>query len=338
MSLPLRRKSLSRPPRHDHRNDTRGVGPTRTAITLTAIVVLSACGSNRPSEVGSTGLARPTATPSTPFAVPTAPADTISAPPSTSVSPQRTAVRATTALKQRTAKARRTIRTLVSSLGSGGASIAAYQLDNGTSFRFGASSGMACASIAKLLILETLLLQHQAARTPLSATERYLAAEMITESDNAAADTLYEQIGEAAAVRAAGSRLGLHGTVPGNDLYWGFTTTSAADYVALLAALTRNGPLTKASRAYALSLLRGVESDQHWGVSAAADRPAAALLKDGWLASSRDADRWIVNSVGIVTVGGHRVLLAVLTQHGTSFDGGIDLVEKLAKISAAVVG
>ena len=44
-----------------------------------------------------------------------------------------------------------------------------------------------------------------------------------------------------------------------------------------------------------------------------------------------------MNSVGVVTVHGHQVLLAVLTQHGDSFEDGIDRVEQIAKLAAGVV-
>jgi hypothetical protein len=44
-----------------------------------------------------------------------------------------------------------------------------------------------------------------------------------------------------------------------------------------------------------------------------------------------------VNTVGIVTVHGDRLLMAVLTQHGTDFDSGVDLVDRLSHVTARAV-
>ena len=59
------------------------------------------------------------------------------------------------------------------------------------------------ASIVKVDILATLLLQHQATATPLSAEERELAAQMIEYSNNDAATMLWDTVGRAPAVARA---------------------------------------------------------------------------------------------------------------------------------------
>jgi hypothetical protein len=196
---------------------------------------------------------------------------------------------------------------------------------------------MLSGSVAKLYILETLLWQHRRRGEWLDATERAQATQMIEMSDNDAANDLYVRIGQGPALQKAAAPLGAHHTVPGPGIYWGFNTTTASDYIALLRNLTEPGPLDAQSRSFALGLMAHVEPDQQWGVSAAADNGTTTRLKNGWLSASPDNYRWLVNSVGIITAHHRRLLVAIFTQHGRTFAGGVSLVEQLAKISVHAV-
>src|SRR5699024_589604 len=80
---------------------------------------------------------------------------------------------------------------LVAGHASGSVSIAAYNPGTGASYRYGATGGMWQASIAKLDILEAMLLQHQDKGTTLSSAEDSHATHMIENSDNASADWLF---------------------------------------------------------------------------------------------------------------------------------------------------
>jgi hypothetical protein len=154
---------------------------------------------------------------------------------------------------------------------------------------------------------------------------------MIENSNNDSAQDLFEDIGGRDALLAANPRLGVSaGTVPGPSDYWGLTTTDAPDQITLLKNLVTTGPLTSASQQVILGLMRNVESDQRWGVGVVADAGTAFANKNGWLAVDDDNDLWLVNSIGVVTVNGQLVLIAVLTQHDSSFDTGISLVQSLA--------
>ena len=57
--------------------------------------------------------------------------------------------------------------------------------------------------------------------------------------------------------------------------------------------------------------------------------------KNGWLGVSADHYRWAVNSVGVVTVHRHVLLVAVMTQHDQSYAAGIRRVEQLARAAVA---
>jgi beta-lactamase class A len=220
---------------------------------------------------------------------------------------------------------------------AGSISVSATDLATGASFSWGATNGMVTASVIKLDTLETMLLQHQQSGQGLSAEEASEATAMIEQSDNDAADWLWNDVGSDPAVTAANKTFGLTSTVAGTDDYWGLTTTSAADQVTLLKQLVGTSSLTAGSQSYALGLMRSVESDQDWGVSAVADPGTATALKNGWLAVSDDDNLWTVNSVGLVTVHGQQIALAVMTQHQSNESTGIDLVERLAAATVTAV-
>ncbi|GAB7058964.1 serine hydrolase [Streptomyces mexicanus] len=196
------------------------------------------------------------------------------------------------------------------------------------------------ASIVKLDILAALLLQAQDAGRHLTAQERALAAPMIQHSDNAAANILWREIGLAPGLEAANKRLGLTATQGGPGGKWGLTRTTASDQIRLLRAVFDDGrtpqsgtaALTDASRGYIRTLMSRVAADQSWGVSAASGSGAA--LKNGWL-QRNTTDLWDVNSVGRITAGGHRYLVAVLSDGSATMDQGVSLVEKTAKAAVA---
>lgn len=217
-------------------------------------------------------------------------------------------------------------------------SVAALDLTTGRSVRAGAGAGMVLASLVKLDILETLLYQRQRSAQPLTAGQQADVEAMIEHSDNGAADRLFKLIGRETGLRGYNAVLGLHHTVVNTEGLWGLSTTSADDQLLLLQALaSARSPLSATSRRSALALMADVESDQRWGVSAAADAGSTPLLKNGWLGVDDDQGRWAVNSGGLVRVGGHQVLMAVLSQHGPDFSTGVNRVQRAAVELAAAL-
>jgi hypothetical protein len=238
-----------------------------------------------------------------------------------------------------TATADATLTALVAGQPPGSVSVEALDPRTGRQFRFGATAGMWTASSIKLDFLEVLLLQHQQTGQGLTDDEAEDAAEMIENSDNGAADEIFNDDDDSySGCDAANAALGADSTALGTDDYWGLSTTSAADQVALLRDLVESdSPLDADSRSFALGLLRNVEADQAWGVSAAADPGTAVALKNGWLNIDDDDERYVVNSSGIVTVHGQQVLVSVLTQHDPDEDSGIQLVQRIAQVATAAV-
>ncbi|WKE67983.1 hypothetical protein [Streptomyces sp. WP-1] len=191
------------------------------------------------------------------------------------------------------------------------------------------------ASIVKVDILAALLLKAQDERRALTDEERGHAEPMIRQSDNDSADALWKEIGRDAGLTAANERLGLISTTAGTGGRWGLTRTTASDQIRLLRAVFDDGaegPLTPGSRAYVRTLMSEVLPEQSWGVSAV--DAAGAELKNGWLQRSTTG-LWDVNSIGEVTLGGHRCLVAVLSDGSASMDDGVSLVERTARAAVA---
>ncbi|MGJ5750334.1 beta-lactamase family protein [Streptomyces puniciscabiei] len=212
-------------------------------------------------------------------------------------------------------------------------SAAVLAVDSGESAAYG-NAAFDTASIVKVDILATLLLQAQDADRRLTATEKAYATKMIENSDNASATALWHTVGRADGLNAANKRFGLTATSGGEGELWGLTQTTAADQLALLRQVFGEGSeLSAASRSYVRGLMESVEADQQWGVSGAAEGNSWAL-KNGWLPRSTTG-LWDVNSIGRVTVGGTDYLVAVLSKGTRTQAQGIALVEAAARAAVS---
>ena len=217
---------------------------------------------------------------------------------------------------------------------------AVYDLRTGRTWHLGQGGPQAEASVVKLDVLETLLSERgQGDGIGLSASEQTLADQMIDDSDNDAATSLWYAVGGAARIRSFNARAGLTGTTPSSCVVcpgfawpgWGLTTTTADDQIALLRQLVTPGSvLTNTAREYAVSLMRDVTPSQRWGVSGGVPAQVAVALKDGWLPLRGTGSDWQVNSVGWVSGGGRNYLMAVLSTGNPSQQYGIDTIDRLA--------
>ena len=214
---------------------------------------------------------------------------------------------------------------------SGRLSVAVTDLDTGLTASYGAKDHFATASIVKVDILATLLLQHQG---DLSSSQRSLATRMIEQSDNNAASGLWNQIGRAEGLEEANEQFGLTETTGGKAGYWGTTTTTSTDQLRLLQMVfTDDGPLNAESRRYLKGLMADVENDQDWGVPAADTRSGEHYyVKNGWLPRSTG---WVINSIGSVDYHGHPLLIAALSDRSSSMPSAVDALEDVSKKAAA---
>lgn len=228
------------------------------------------------------------------------------------------------------------ISALVAGRPAGSVSVAVLDTTTARRLGWGAESRMTAASVFKLLLLEGWLLHDQDLGRPPGDGDADALTAMVENSDNDAADQVFGALGGSAGVTSVLHRLGLTATVLGAADQWGLSTTTATDQlVALTDLVAPQGPLSTASEAYALGLMSDVEPDQRWGVAAAADPGTDVANKNGWLDLDADGGRWVASSVGVLQIGGHRVLLAVLTQHDTDLADGIGLVQAVSRAVAS---
>jgi beta-lactamase class A len=210
--------------------------------------------------------------------------------------------------------------------------VAVDDLSTDTTAAYDGSTEFVTASIVKVDILATLLYQLQQAGQSLTAAEQYLATTMIENSDNDAASDLYTDVGGSGAIDDANQVFGLTQTTVGSDGYWGLTTTTAADQIELLRTVfTSPSPLSAGSQNYIKGLMSQVESDQQWGIPAAADPGTPFLVKNGWLPNPT---LWEINSIGEVVHDGQLLLIAVLSAGNASEQAGISLVQAVATQAA----
>ncbi|WP_326788816.1 serine hydrolase [Streptomyces sp. NBC_00151] len=212
-------------------------------------------------------------------------------------------------------------------------SVAVLDVDSDESAAYG-DAAFDTASIVKVNILAALLLQAQDADRHLTAREKTHATAMIENSDNVSATALWASIGRADGLDAANKRFGLKDTQGGDGELWGLTQTTASDQLALLRQVFGDdSELSAASRSYLQGLMGEIETDQQWGVSAAADGSRWAL-KNGWLARSTTG-LWDINSIGRISADGHDYLVATLSNGNSTQAKGISLVEAVSKAAVS---
>jgi hypothetical protein len=316
-------------------------GAVLTVLALVAVVLVVTHKLHGSTHAAGHTTTIPTPTPTRPSSPP---------PPSSTPAPTPSSTKPSATHKP-TVMSRAAVDSIVGKLSkqlpAGGVSVAVVNTRTHARYAYGSTSGMRTGSVYKLLVLETLLLQRQDEGSQLSEDDLELATPMIENSDNVAAYQLFLRIGGRDGLADGAERLGLTHTVIGHADP-AVTTTSAQDYLLLLAALEPAGTSSKLSsysRSAALNLMEHVEGDQRWGVGAVADPGTTFANKNGWLSvdntngpSENDNGLWLVNSVGVVTVQHQQVLMAVFTQHRDSYEDGVELVETLAKaIVRAVV-
>jgi Beta-lactamase enzyme family len=216
---------------------------------------------------------------------------------------------------------------------------AVYDLRIGQTWQFGQGQPQDEASVVKLDVLETLLAERGRSGTDLSAGDQTLAEQMIEDSDNDAATSLWDEVGGAGGIRSFNTSAGLADTVPSACVNcpgfpwpgWGLTTTIPGDQLTLLRTLVEpNSLLTNPERSYALSLMENVTPDQRWGVSGGVPAQATVALKNGWLPLNSANNNWQINSVGWISGSGRDYLIAVLTTGNPTEQYGIDTIDQLA--------
>lgn len=187
-------------------------------------------------------------------------------------------------------------------------------LRSGGTYSFNGDYASQNASMVKVM---TALMALRKAGGLLTGENAGVATKMITQSDNASAETLWAYGGGADAYQQLAEELEMthtHRQEGRND--WSWTWTTPSDQVLLLKYITEGGTkaFTAEQGAYVYDLMGKVTDDQTWGVGAPKSAMVAVHLKNGWVQFKSTDNLWAVNSMGTVKGDDRDYRMAVMTR------------------------
>lgn len=178
-------------------------------------------------------------------------------------------------------------------------------------------------STIKLAVVATILEWHRAGKVSLTDSDRANMHAALVDSSNDAATALWDTYGGQPMFDRFRTTYGMASlsVVPGYDLFWRNLRCSAEDLHHLMVYVLEKLHLD--DRVYLIGELRGVSSNQQWGVWAAgpALRPGN---KDGWAQKPESgANRWFTHTVGFAGPGERYVVVVTysLPASGTLSEG-----------------
>jgi beta-lactamase class A len=205
-----------------------------------------------------------------------------------------------------------------------------------TAYSYNPDVGFIAASSIKVPIMLVFLSQLEAAHRQLTTADLDLLTDMIEESDNDAATTLYARIGDVRGMRTFLRSVGVSGLTPETPYNgWGGSTVTPRAMVELLQLLHDGKILTAAHRALALNLMENVVAWERFGVGDTAPTGATVALKTGDVTESDG--REAVNSSGIVTTATETYVISVYTVGNATVEDGIEILNHVCAAIAAAL-
>jgi beta-lactamase class A len=171
------------------------------------------------------------------------------------------------------------------------------------------------ASVVKAMLMVAYLNEPWVRGRALNTHDKQLLTPMITESDNDAAQQVFDTVGQAA-LRALARHVGM--THFATSPIWGETEITPRDQT--LFFLHIDSFIPARHRAYAMSLLAGIIPSQRWGIGEVAPRGWKLYFKGGWGYGTGLLDHQVV----LLVRGCARVSIAVLTMYDGSHAYGKD--------------
>ena len=191
------------------------------------------------------------------------------------------------------------------------------------------------ASMVKIDILAALLAKCQEEKRWLSPAEQYQATLMVEQSNNDAAQLLWNDVGGyglspkvtgtggTLVVRAFNAKIGFSDTY--TDWGWGDMDTTPADYLKLLKVIALpNKILSDASRKYEMALMEHVVSYQRFGIPNGIPKSVQVGVKNGWYPEGGTG--WQINSAAYVFSNSAKYLAVIMTGHNPDESYGMDTV------------
>ncbi|QSB05305.1 serine hydrolase [Natronoglycomyces albus] len=203
----------------------------------------------------------------------------------------------------------------------------------GTILTFNDDTQHDTASIIKVEVLAMFLDSYDTVEE-IPAYQMGLAEDMIASSDNDSTDELlFHFMDGHPALEAAHERYGLENTERGT--VWGTTQTTASDQLRMLEVLlTPDEHMSHSKAALARQLLGNLADDQEWGISAGAQEAESVWMKNGWDIRSNIGNRWVVNSIGMMSLADQEpTSIAVLTTGFDEFEDAIAIIEQVSEVA-----
>ena len=178
------------------------------------------------------------------------------------------------------------------------------------------------ASVIKAMFMVAYLNRAGVRDRPLRPAARSLLSRMIRRSDNNAATTIRNIVGDAALVRLAHPA---HMTRFFPHPIWGLSHITARDQTRLFLAIEDFIP--ERHRATAMTLLRTIVPEQRWGIARARPSNWKLYFKGGWGSGTGAVD----HQVAQLRRGELRVAVAIMTTGNPSHAYGKATLEGVAK-------
>jgi hypothetical protein len=180
------------------------------------------------------------------------------------------------------------------------------------------------ASTVKVMLMVAYLRHGDNNDQPLTRSDKKLLGPMIRRSDNDAATTIRNIVGNDALVRLA-KRSGMERFQPAPS--WGSSLITARDQAVWMYGIRSEIP--DRHRRYAMHLLMRIIPRQSWGIPQEAPRGWTVYFKGGWLRTGNPD--WTVNQVSQLGREDERFAITVLTREGPSKDYGAETIRGVAR-------
>lgn len=211
-----------------------------------------------------------------------------------------------------------------------GVAVSAAVLDLRTDRSWYVNPGLSAYTASLVKVPIYLAFAHWSPPGAWSAKTRSIAAQMIEQSSNDAATTLWKRAGGAAALVSEFARLGMAHTTAAPVLLepWDGVRTTVGDQVHLLRQVMHD---TQPGSASLLELMENPDAEQSWGVGYDIPLGWQVARKDGWV-PVKGTTEWTTSSIGVVTGDSVSVAIAIITSGAPTYSAGRQVVNRVARL------
>ena len=189
---------------------------------------------------------------------------------------------------------------------------------------YGANRQYYSASTVKVMLMVAYLRHGDNNDEPLTSSDKHLLGPMIKRSDNDAATTVRNSVGNDALVRLA-KRAGMERFQPASS--WGLSRITARDQAVWMYGIRSQIP--ERHRQYAMRLLAQIIPRQSWGIPREKPDGWRIYFKGGWAPSGNPG--WTVNQVAQLRREDERFAITVLTRQGPTQGYGRESIRGVAE-------